>query len=136
MPVSYCSFHPQKQRQKASDDKQMNETLDRESAAYFYPRNNRSALVHLVHMGFIVGVVFIRESQPLFVERSLAQEILINLISITAPMNKAALNNSQLLRADQLKNTKQQQQKDELGNVERVYGKVPSVITEKANKQK
>lgn len=87
-------------------------------------------------MGFIVGVVFIRESQPLFVEPSLAQEILINLISITAPMNKAALNNSQLLRADQLKNTKQQQQKDELGNVERVFGKVPSVITEKANKQK
>lgn len=114
----------------------MNETLDRESAAYFYPGNNRSALVLLVHMGFIVGVVFIRESQPLFAERSLAQEILINLISITVPMNKAALNNSQLLRADQLKNTKQQQQKDELGNVERVYGKVPSVITEKANKQK
>lgn len=51
-------------------------------------------------------------------------------------MNKAALNNRWLLRADQLKNTKQQQQKDDLGNVERVYGKVPSVITEKANKQK
>ncbi len=80
MTVFYRSFHPQKQIQKASDDKQMNETLDRKSAAYFYPRNNRSALVLLVHMDFIVGVVFIRESQAFFAEHSLAQEILINLI--------------------------------------------------------
>lgn len=116
------------------DDKQMNKKLDRESAAYFYPRNNRSALVLMVHMGFIFGVAFIRESQPLgsgpIAERSLAQEILINLISITAPMNKAAINNSQLVRVDQLKNTQQQQQKDELGKVERVSRNVHSVITE------
>lgn len=116
------------------DDKQMNKKLDRESAAYFYPRNNRSALVLMVHMGFIVGVAFIRESQPLgsgpIAERSLAQEILINLISITAPMNKAAINNSQLVRVDQLKNTQQQQQKEELGKVERVSRNVHSVITE------
>lgn len=112
----------------------MNKKLDRESAAYFYPRNNRSALVLMVHMGFIVGVAFIRESQPLgsgpIAERSLAQEILINLISITEPMNKAAINNSQLVRVDQLKNTQQQQQKDELGKVERVSRNVHSVITE------
>lgn len=67
----------------------------------------------MVHMGFIVGVAFIRESQPLssgpIAERSLAQEILVNLISITAPMNKAAINNSQSVRVDQLKNTQQQQ---------------------------
>lgn len=88
----------------------------------------------MVHMGFIVGVAFIRESQPLgsgpIAERSLAQEILINLISITEPMNKAAINNSQLVRVDQLKNTQQQQQKDELGKVERVSRNVHSVITE------
>lgn len=118
----------------------MNKKLDRETAAYFYPKNNRSALVLMVHMGFIVGVAFIRESQPLGsgpnAERSLAQEILINLISITEPMNKAAINNSQLAWVDQLKYTQQQHQKDELGTVERVYRKVSSAITEKANKQK
>jgi len=87
----------------------MNKKLDRESAAYFYPRNNRSALEFMVHMGFIVGVAFIRESQPLgsgpIAECSLAQEILINLISITVTMNKAAIKNG---RTDQLKNTQQQ----------------------------
>ncbi|XDV50345.1 hypothetical protein PO909_019418, partial [Leuciscus waleckii] len=120
--------------------KMMSKKLDQESAAYFYPRNNRSALVLMVHMGFIVAVAFIRQSQPLgsgpIAERSLSKEILINLISITAPMNKAAINNSQLVRVDQLKNTQQQQQKDELGKVERVSRNVPSIITEEPNKQK